>query len=271
MSSSPPLSHCTPAPLQPSASRATWIGQLAFGPLSIPVKAHPSVVVPSHGPLHQIHTGCGERISQRKLCPKHGELNATEIGKAFEYAQNDHIELNDEELDSLLPSDEKTILIEHLLPSAKVELSLLSGRSMYLVPAHAAAAYPFAKAAMLLSNRNTWAIGRMILSDQMRTVALNSQSEQLIAYVLHWPEHRRSCPATSIEGKPVTNNELRAFEKSLLPLYASFSWDEYRDQGADRLQRLIADKIADRGGRTRPQSRKRSRRKDTAVATRRAA
>src|SRR5690606_30857441 len=90
--------------------------------------------------LHQVHQGCGERIQYRKQCPIHGQVEEEEIAKAFSFAPSDQLELTAEELASLKPEDDKSIHIEHLIPGSKMDLALLSGRSLHLVPAHAAAA-----------------------------------------------------------------------------------------------------------------------------------
>lgn len=239
------LSGPSPPP-STTASRAGWSGQLQLGPLRLPVKAYPALVVPSQGPLHQIHVGCGRRISQRKVCPQHGELTAAEIGKAFDYGPNDRVALTEAELDSLTSPDDKTIHVEHLIPSDKFETSLLSGRSMFLVPMHAAAEPNYAQAVALFGRTGIWAIGRMILSDQQRAIALRAESRRLLAYVLHWPEHRRAYPGAEIDPSSVAPGELRALEKALLPLHKSFAWEEYRDEGTDRLNQLIAAKVSAR-------------------------
>lgn len=229
-----------------AAARASWTGQFALGPLTLPVKAYPALVVPSQSSLHQIHVGCGERISQRKVCPQHGELTAAEIGKAFEYGPNDQLALTDEELASLVPTDDKTIHVEHLVPSDKFESSLLSGRSLFLAPAHVVAESPYTRAVALLSQHSIWAVGRMILSDQRRTIAVRVEDRHLLLYVLHWPEHRRAYPGTDVDMASVTPSDVRALEKALLPLHKSFEWEAYRDEGAQRLNQLIAAKIAAR-------------------------
>ncbi|MBA4017571.1 MAG: hypothetical protein C0483_10400 [Pirellula sp.] len=234
--------------LSPVGSRASWSGQLTLGPLTFPLKAYPALVVPSQGPLHQIHMGCGVRISQRKFCPQHGELTAAEIGKAFEFGPNDQLPISESELDSLAPTDDKTIRVEHLVRSDKFETSLLSGRSLFLAPSHVMAESGYAQAVVLLSHAGAWGIGRMVLADQRRAIAVRAEGFRLLLYVLHWPEHRRACPGADIDTSSVTPSEMRALEKALLPLHKSFAWEEYRDEGAERLNRLIAAKLASRQG-----------------------
>jgi len=231
-----------PQPAVPAA-RASWNGQLALGPLLVPVKAYPALVVPNQGPLHQIHVGCGERISQRKTCPKHGELEAKDIGKAFSFAPGDQLVFTTEELESLSPSDDETIRIEHLLPSNAFDHTLLSGRALYLAPTHAAATSAYARAIALLGSTPHWGVGAMILSDQRRTIAVRVEERRLLLFVLHAPEHRRTYPGPELERVAIPSTELRALEKSLLPLHKSFAWSEYRDDATDRLNGLIQTKL----------------------------
>jgi DNA end-binding protein Ku len=234
-----------PQPAVPAA-RASWNGQLALGPLLVPVKAYPALVVPNQGPLHQIHIGCGERISQRKTCPKHGELESKDIGKAFAFAPGDQLTFSAEELDSLAPPDDQTIRIEHLMPSNAFDHTLLSGRALYLAPTHAAATSAYARAIALLGATPHWGVGAMILSDQRRTIAVRVEERRLLLFVLHAPEHRRTYPGPELERVAIPPTELRALEKSLVPLHKSFAWSEYRDDAAERLNDLIQRKLAAR-------------------------
>lgn len=228
------------------AARASWSGQLALGPLLVPVKAYPALVVPNQGPLHQIHIGCGERISQRKVCPKHGELEALAIGKAFAFAPGDQLTFTTEELDSLSPPDDQTIRIEHLMSSDKFDHTLLSGRSLHLVPTHAAATMEYARAATLLGATPHWGVGAMVLSDQRRTIAVRVAEQRLLLFVLHVAEHRRAYPGAELPPASIPAGELRTLEKSLITLHKSFVWEDYRDDGAERLNGLIERKLATR-------------------------
>lgn len=246
MSRTAPTIPTSTTPASPIAARASWTGQLAMGPLLLPVKAYPALVTPNQGPLHQIHVGCGERISHRKVCPRHGELAATDIGKAFEYGPGDPIPLTDMELDTLAPPDDKTIRVEHLMPMTRFEPALLSGRSLFLAPVHPIGESSYAQAVAMLGAQNTWAVGRMILSDQRRVVALRAEGRRLLLYVLHWPEHRRAYPGTDVDMSTVAAGDLRTLEKLLLPLHKAFDWEEYRDEGAERLNQLIAVKVSAR-------------------------
>lgn len=241
-----PSSVLSPPQTAIPAARASWNGQLALGPLLVPVKAYPALVVPNQGPLHQIHIGCGERISQRKTCPKHGELEAADIGKAFSFAPGDQLTFSAEELESLTPPDDQTIRIEHLMPSNVFDHTLLSGRTLYLAPTHAAATSDYARTVALLGATPHWGVGVMVLSDQRRTIAVRVEEGRLLLFVLHAAEYRRTYPGPELERTVIPPTELRALEKSLLPLHKSFAWSDYRDDAAERLNELIQRKLAAR-------------------------
>lgn len=238
-------------------SRAGWCGQLELGPLKVPVKAYPALVVPTNGPLHQIHLACGRRISQRRVCPEHGELASDEIGKAFELTAEESIPLSADELASLSPADDSSIRIEHLLPWEKVDLSLLSGRTMYLAPAQPAVDSLYARAVLVLGRLRSWAVGRMVLSDTRRLVSVGSDRTRLLLLVLHWPEHRRPFPAADVDLTSVPALDVRSLEKALTSMFKSFAWGEYGDEGAQRLNRLIAEKLAVRLTKTAKPKRRR--------------
>jgi len=123
----------------PPASRASWSGQLALGQTIVPVKAYSAVVTTPTNPLRQLHAGCGQPIEYRKCCGQHGAVPKESIVKGFAYTADDYVQLSDDDLAGLQADDDKTIHLERFFSPEQFDLSLLSGRSLHLVPAHQAA------------------------------------------------------------------------------------------------------------------------------------
>jgi Ku protein len=197
--------------------------------------------------LHQVHAGCGERIEHRKTCAIHGEVTNEQIVKAYTYAPGDDLMLATTDLARLSSVDDETIRVEHLAAAAHVDLGLLSGRTLWLVPAHAHAASDYLLILECLARANNWIIGSVVLSDHRQPVAIHGVDGRLVMHVLHWPAQLRSCPTIAQVHDRRGSDAIRAlFEKSLVELRREFSWSEYIDEFEQHLTELVRDKIAAR-------------------------
>lgn len=240
-------STTAPSPASPPpANRSSWSGQLAIGNLTVPVKAYPAVVVRSQGLLHQVHAACGAQIQQRKCCPQHGEIPTEQIAKAYSYGPDDDIVLSADELGHLQPSDQQTLQVEHLLPRAELDLSLLSGRSLFLIPANPPACASYALVLQTLSGRNVWAIGRGAISEQRQLLAVQATTSRLLVHVLHWPAQQRSCPLFAPLPSNVSDVDLHSLEASLPALRQPVPWIDFVDEYEQKLTALVATKVAAR-------------------------
>jgi len=228
----------------PSASRCSWTGQLALGEVIVSVKAFPALVPKSNSALHQIHAGCGQRIEYQKTCPVHGTVPADQIAKSFTIAPNDELVFSAAELERLQAEDDHTLRVEHLLPAPQVHLTLLSGRTLFLVPAHAAAEAHYDLLVAVLDRGNLWAMGRVVFSGQRQLVAVHVIENRLLLHVLHWPASQRACPAFGSRAIHVSKDEVRALEKTLTPLRGPFAWNEYGDEYEQAFEQVVRNKVA---------------------------
>lgn len=226
------------------ASRSSWSGVLQLGPLSVPVKGY-SAAVQRDGLLHQVHAGCGSRIQQIKHCPQHGSLSADQIAKAFEVSPGEQVVLSDKDLARLRPLDDQTIHIEHLLPESRMDWSLLSGRSLFLVPTHSLAGSLYVQAVTVLAQAEEWGIGHVILSETRHLVGVHAVSGVLLLHVLHWPAQWRACPAERIPREAVPEVLSNSLLAALAPLRKPFDWHRHRDDAELRLTKLLAEKAAE--------------------------
>ncbi len=244
MSSRPRLSMPNASTTNPAASRSSWSGQIVVGSVTVPVKAYAAITSPSNSALHMIHRDCGQSIAQPRTCPMHGPVTTDNIAKVFRFAPGDDVVLSPADLDSLKPQGHDQLRIEHLVTSPGFDLSLTSGRTLFLVPAHAAAAPQYGVVCSLLEKHDLWGIGRMVLNDRNQLLGLHVVQDVITAFVLHWPQARRGCP--TFDRTPVDPERLRQLVKETAQLRKSFSWDEYQDDYENRLTELVRAKIAAR-------------------------
>src|SRR5690625_2045877 len=78
-----------------------WKGTISFGLVNIPVKMH-AATENKDVPLRQLHKECDTPIKYQKVCPVcDREVDNDEIVKAYEYAKNKFVKLDEEDLKAL--------------------------------------------------------------------------------------------------------------------------------------------------------------------------
>jgi non-homologous end joining protein Ku len=173
-----------------------------------------------------------------------------EIRKAFTITDSDHLVLTDDDLEQLRPSGDGPIRVEHLLRGPQMDLSLLSGRTLHLVPAHAAAESGYAAINHVLAKSDLWAIGAGCLADSRVPVALRSVEGRLQLHVLHWPRERRACPGFGTPASKISSESNRAIERLLPEWQKPFRWTDYVDEFEQRLAQLVQEKLTARSRQT---------------------
>jgi DNA end-binding protein Ku len=231
-------------PYAAPASRASWCGQLRLGDLCVPVKAYAAIATPPENPLRQLHAGCGQRIEYRKWCPKHGAVPPEEIVKGYPYQSDQYVELSQNELDQLQPSDDKTIHVEHFLKPSFVDPVLFAGRSLYLAPANPAAGRPFAMVRQAMERSGKWGLGRVVLSNRWHIVIIRPIEETMLMHTLHHPAQCRVLAAGQTADARVTQSELRPLLKTINGLNGTVAWDDYKDDAEHRLTKLVESRVA---------------------------
>jgi DNA end-binding protein Ku len=116
------------------AARPLWKGFLRINLVSVPVAAYSAS---SSGPevrLNQLHAECNSRIKYKKTCPIHGEVTNDEIVSGFEYAKDQYVIVDGDEVDKLRSPDEKAIGVKSFVPLDTIDALQFSGKNYYLVP-----------------------------------------------------------------------------------------------------------------------------------------
>jgi DNA end-binding protein Ku len=225
--------------------RASWSGLLRLSLVAIPVKAYPATSSAPELSFHQLHAGCGQRIRYDKRCPLHGSVDAGAIVRGYAYAPEQHMVLDDAELDRLRPAKDKALTLDRFLDPAQLDPVIFAGRSLYLWPDGPAARHPYAVLAQAMQQRRKWALARGVLSTR-RVLALVRPAGRLLAiHVLHFPAQLRS--ATSWEADLQAGASTPAEEELAGQLIDASSqpvhWTEYQDDTAAHLARLVEARL----------------------------
>jgi DNA end-binding protein Ku len=228
--------------------RASWSGLLRLSLVAVPVQAYPAVGSNEGVQLNQLHAGCGERIRYEKRCPVHGPVDAASIARGYQYAPDQYVTVESEELDAIRPSQDKALTLQQFVEPEQFDLALLSGRTLYLMPQGIAAHRPYRVIQQALQQRGRWSLGRVTMSGHRYAVVVRPAGGLLSAHVLHDPAQLRAAAAwqPQLRDEAVSEQERQLALMLIDAAGGAIDWSTYRDDTAEQLARLVEAKVAGR-------------------------
>jgi DNA end-binding protein Ku len=229
-----------------SRGRPSWSGLLRLSLVSVPVKAYPAVTGTATSPFHLLHASCGQRIRYAKNCPQHGAVESDAIVRGFEYAPDQFVVIEAEELNRLRPVKDRALILEQFLPVQEVAPTFFAGRSLYLYPDGPAAQHPYSVLVEALRQAGQGALGRVVLSNQRQLVLVRASSRLLVLDVLHYPSQVRNVDSweADLPASAATDSERQLAEQLIALASGPVDWERYRDTSAEELAALVEAKRA---------------------------
>jgi DNA end-binding protein Ku len=249
----PPAPAKAPAATQPATlaappprGRPSWSGLLRLSLVGVPIKAYAAVSSTSTSHFHLLHADCGQRIHYAKCCPQHGAVEGDAIVRGYEYAPDQYVVVEPEELHQLRPARDKALILEHFLPVQEIAPTFFAGRSLYLLPDGPAAQHPYGVLVDALQQAGQGALGRVVLSNQRQLVLVRPCSRLLVLDVLHYPSQVRSVASWEADLPPCAATDAeRELAGQLIALASGpVDWARYRDTSVEQLAALIEAKRA---------------------------
>jgi DNA end-binding protein Ku len=230
------------APVSRMPARSIDTATIAFGLVSIPVKVY-STNEPSHEiHFHFIHAGCGERLKQQYVCPKHGEVERSEMSKGFELTKGNYVELSKEELKNLEAVASDEIAIREFVPLSAVDPVMIDA-SYYLGPAKGGdRAYRLLRDA--LEDAGLAGIAAYAARGKEYVVMVRPFEDGLVMHQLRYPDEIKAWTEVPLSKLPKpTSSELGLASKIIDQLTrAKFEPEHYKDTVKARVRKLIAEK-----------------------------
>jgi DNA end-binding protein Ku len=226
--------------------RAIWSGAISFGLVNIPVKLY-SAVSRKTVRFHQIDSGSGQRIQQRRVNPRSGdEVDYESIVKGYEIGPDRYVTVTPEELDSLAPEKTRTIDIEVFVDLDQID-PIYYDHPYYLVPdTGAGKAYRLLLDAMEKAGKV--AIARVVLRSKEHLVAIRPHEGVLTMETMLFADE--VIPPDTLEEVPAdgdvktTKRELDMAKQLIESLSGDFEPTQYRDEYRERVLDLIERKAA---------------------------
>lgn len=224
--------------------RSIGTGTISFGLVSIPVKLFTTTESSSGISFNLIHEKCKSRLKQQYICPKDNEVvERSAMIKGYEFAKDQYVLFNEEELKALEEQASKAIEISEFVPLAKVD-PLYFEKAYYLGPDKGAEkSYRLLAQAMDQSGR--CALAKYAARGKQYLVMLRARGDVLVMQELRY--------ADEVKGSseiPVGEGEVKPPELKLaLQLIEQISSDEfrpeqYKDEVKERVLAQIQRKVA---------------------------
>ncbi|WP_329463046.1 non-homologous end joining protein Ku [Streptomyces sp. NBC_01431] len=221
--------------------RSIWNGAISFGLVSIPIKLVNATENHSIS-FRQIHTADGGRVRYRKVCELDGEeLDADEIGKAYEEADGSMIPITDADLSSLPLPTAKTIEIVAFVQADSID-PLQMDAAYYLSANGVPAAKPYTLLREALKRSRKVAIAKFALRGRERLGMLRVVDDVIAMHGLLWPDEIRAAkdaaPETDVSVREAELDLADALMDTLGEVDMSTLHDDYRTA----VEELIAAK-----------------------------
>jgi DNA end-binding protein Ku len=223
-------------------ARAIDTASIVFGLVSIPVRVF-STSEPTHElHFHMIHAGCGERVKQQYVCPKHGKVERDEIAKGYEVTKGTTLELSQDELDALDAVANDEIALTEFVPAPAVD-PIYVERTYYLGPAKGGDR-PYRLLRDALHSAKLVGIASYAARGKAYIVMIRPFENGLAMHQLRYPDEIKPWDAIGVADLPKpAAGELELAHKLVAQLeHDTFDPTKYRDEVKVRVRALLAAK-----------------------------
>ncbi len=224
--------------------RSVWKGHIRFSLVTIPIQIFNAVNTSSAISFNQLHKEDMGRVSYRKVCRScNEELSSKDIVKGYEYADDQYVVLEKQELDAIKLKSTRAIDIEAFVDLNDVHPSRFEA-VYYVGPNGDVAKKTYGLFCEVLKKSGKAGVGRIILRDKEDVVLLKAEGNAMIMYKLRYPEEVRALEdVPDTEGIEVDKKQLAMAETLVDSLVMDFEKVDFQDRYKDALMDIVNEKI----------------------------
>jgi DNA end-binding protein Ku len=231
------------------AIRPTWQGHLRLSLVTCPVALYTAISPRGDVHFNMLHKSTHNRIRMIPTDPETGPVERADIVKGYEVEKGRYVVVSQDEIDSVKLESTRTIDIERFVALDEID-RLYWNDPYYLAPDGKMAAEAFAVIREAMSRQDRIAIGRLVLHQRERMLALEPRGEGMAAYSLRTRDEVRD-PAQvfdSIPGVKADPKMIQIAERIIDQLEGPFDPSQFTDRYEEALKALIEAKEKGRGG-----------------------
>lgn len=179
------------------AVRPSWTGHLRLSLVTCPVALYKAVEARTGTHFHLINPRTNHRIHQVAKDPTTGrEVDRKSLVKGFEVSKGKYVLIDPEDLDALKLESTRILDIERFVDMAEID-RIYWDEPYYLVPDGKAGRDAFAVILKAMEDRERVAIGRLVLANRERIVALEPRGNIFLMTTLRAHDEVRE-PAKTV-------------------------------------------------------------------------
>ncbi len=169
------------------APRAYWKGYLKLLLVSCPIALYPATSSSERVSFNRINKKTGHRLKQQQVDGETGEpVERDDIGRGYEVAKGQYIEVEDDEIEKIQIESSHTIDIDSFVPRAEVDDRYLN-TPYYVAPTDQVGQEAFAVIRDAIREKKMVALGRVVLARREYVVMLEAFDKGLVATTLRYP------------------------------------------------------------------------------------
>lgn len=226
------------------AERPSWSGHLRLSLVTCPVVLYNALS--SHGDVHfnLINPDTGNRIRSVVVDSVTEEpLERKDLVKGYEVSKGEYVIMTPEELDSVRLESTSVIDIDKFVDADKID-RLYWDHPYYLAPDGDMAEESFAVIASAMAKTNKVALGRVVMAQRERLMALEPRDGGIIATTLRDRDELRDAAKyfDGLEDAKASREMVSIAEKIIRQKEGKFDPSTFKDRYEDALRDLITQK-----------------------------
>ena len=219
-------------------------GTISFGLVSIPIKLYAATTTSSVS-FNLLHGRCGSRIRQQQFCPQCNQVvDRAELVRAYEFAKDQYVRVDDEELKGLEGEASKTIDIAEFVPLDKVD-PIYFERTYYLGP-DKSGEKPYRLLADAMAKSEQVAMARFVMRGKENLVLIRAAQGGLMLHTMYFADEVRNFGEIEKgQSAKIKDNEIDLALQLINGLASDdFKPENYQDEYRQRVMAMIDEKVA---------------------------
>jgi len=225
------------------APRPTWQGHLKLSLVTCPVGLYTATDASAGVSFNLINPKTKNRIKMVTTDPDTGPVERSELVKGYQIEKGQYVLFTDEEIKSVQVESNKTIDIERFVPEAEID-RLYWDNPYFLAPEGKMAQEPFAVIREAMVQSKQIALGKVVLSNRERLVALEPRGKGILAYTLRTADEVRNADDvfSDISDEKPSAEMIALAQKIIATKEGDFDPSTFVDRYDEALRAMIAQK-----------------------------